>query len=66
VTDHIGISYLTRLPSDSYIQWPDKPTQDAGRAKMMAGDPEQSTHMPFDRKRMFWGDSRPILEMTAE
>ncbi|MBQ0819712.1 DUF1428 domain-containing protein, partial [Microvirga sp. HBU67558] len=50
----------------SYIQWPDKATRDAGWARMMAADPEQSTPMPFDGKRMFWGGFRPILDTAAE
>ena len=50
----------------SYIQWPDKGTRDAGWARMMAEDPEQSTPMPFDGKRMFWGGFRPILDTAAE
>ena len=50
----------------SYIQWPDKATRDAGWARMMAEDPEQSTPMPFDGKRMFWGGFRPILDTAAE
>ena len=50
----------------SFIQWPDKPTRDAGWARMMADDPEQSTPMPFDGKRMFWGGFRPILDTAAE
>jgi uncharacterized protein YbaA (DUF1428 family) len=33
---------------------------------MMAEDPEQSTPMPFDGKRMFWGGFRPILDTAAE
>ena len=50
----------------SYIQWPDKATRDAGWARMMAEDPEQSTPMPFDGTRMFWGGFRPILDTAAE
>jgi uncharacterized protein YbaA (DUF1428 family) len=50
----------------SYIQWPDKATRDAGWARMMAEDTEQSTPMPFDGKRMFWGGFRPILDTAAE
>ena len=50
----------------SYIQWPDKATRDAGWARMMAEDPAQSTPMPFDGKRMFWGGFRPILDTAAE
>ena len=50
----------------SYIQWPDKATRDAGWARMMAEDSEQSTPMPFDGKRMFWGGFRPILDTAAE
>jgi uncharacterized protein YbaA (DUF1428 family) len=50
----------------SYIQWPDKATRDVGWARMMAEDPEQSTQMPFDGKRMFWGGFRPILDTAAE
>jgi uncharacterized protein YbaA (DUF1428 family) len=50
----------------SYIQWPDKAIRDAGWARMMAEDPERSTPMPFDGKRMFWGGFRPILDTAAE
>ena len=50
----------------SYIQWPDKATQDAGWARTMAEDPEQSTPMPFDDKRMFCDGFRPILDTAAE
>jgi uncharacterized protein YbaA (DUF1428 family) len=50
----------------SYIQWPDKAIRDAGWTRMMAEDPEQSTPMPFDGKRMFWGGFRPILDTAAE
>ena len=50
----------------SYIQWPDKTTRDAGWTRMMAEDPEQSTPMPFDGRRLFWGGFRPILDTAAE
>jgi uncharacterized protein YbaA (DUF1428 family) len=50
----------------SYIQWPDKATRDAGWARLMEEDSEQSTPMPFDGKRMFWGGFRPILDTAAE
>jgi hypothetical protein len=59
-----GLSGLTvaRLAAD-----PDKATRDAGWARMMAEeDSEQSTPMPFDSKRMFWGGFRPILDTAAE
>jgi uncharacterized protein YbaA (DUF1428 family) len=50
----------------SYIQWPDKGTRDAGWARVTAEHPKQSTPMPFDGKRMFWGGFRPILDTAAE
>lgn len=46
-----------------WIEWPDKPTRDAGWAKVMADErmkPEGD--MPFDGKRMFWGGFAPILD----
>jgi uncharacterized protein YbaA (DUF1428 family) len=49
----------------SWVEWPDKPTRDAGWGKLMedermqtAGDP------PFDGKRMMWGGFAPILDET--
>ena len=45
---------------------PDKAIRDAGWARMMAEDPEPSTPMPFDGKRMFWGGFRPILDTATE
>ena len=41
-------------------------TRDAGWARVMSEDPEQSTPMPFDGKRMFWGGFRPIFDTAAE
>jgi uncharacterized protein YbaA (DUF1428 family) len=50
----------------SFVEWPDKATRDAGWGKMMQEDPGQSTPMPFDGKRMFWGGFRPMLDTAAE
>ena len=49
----------------SWIEWPDKPTRDAGMQKMMTDprmDPEK-TPMPFDGKRMIFGGFAPIVDI---
>ena len=53
----------------SWIEWPDKPTRDAGMAKMMAPDfkdermdPEKNP-MPFDGKRMIYGGFQPEVTL---
>ena len=46
----------------SWIEWPDKPTRDAGMKKMME-DPrmEAASQCPFDGKRMIFGGFVPIV-----
>jgi uncharacterized protein YbaA (DUF1428 family) len=49
----------------SWIEWPDKPTRDAGMQKMMSDprmDPEK-TPMPFDGKRMIFGGFAPVVDL---
>ena len=47
-----------------WFEWPDKPTRDAGWAKMMA-DPDMQpgqADMPFDGKRMIYGGFVPVYD----
>jgi uncharacterized protein YbaA (DUF1428 family) len=47
----------------SWIEWPDKPTRDAGMAKMME-DPRldpTANPMPFDGARMIFGGFEPVV-----
>ncbi|MGY0558425.1 MULTISPECIES: DUF1428 domain-containing protein [unclassified Lysobacter] len=49
----------------SWIEWPDKPTRDAGMEKMMKDprmDPETNP-MPFDGARMIYGGFQPVVEL---
>jgi len=46
------------------IEWPDKPTRDAGFARMMA-DPRMQGPMPFDGKRMIFGGFAPFIDIKA-
>ena len=51
----------------SWIEWPDKPTRDAGMERVMK-DPRmnpQSNPMPFDGKRMIFGGFAPVVELRA-
>jgi uncharacterized protein YbaA (DUF1428 family) len=51
----------------SWIEWPDKPTRDAGMAKVME-DPRLSPEnnpMPFDGKRLIFGGFVPVVELGA-
>ena len=45
----------------SWIEWPDKPTRDAGSARMET-DERMAGPMPFDGKRMIFGGFEPIVE----
>jgi uncharacterized protein YbaA (DUF1428 family) len=48
-----------------WFEWPDKPTRDAGWAKMMA-DPDMQpdrADMPFDGKRMIYGGFVPVYDV---
>ena len=57
----------------SWIEWPDKPTRDAGMAKMTAmmngdepTDPRMDpakNPMPFDGKRMIYGGFAPVVSL---
>lgn len=49
----------------SWIEWPDKPTREAGMKKMME-DPRMdpaSNPMPFDGKRLIYGGFMPVLTL---
>jgi uncharacterized protein YbaA (DUF1428 family) len=49
----------------SWVEWPDKPTRDAGSAKVMADprmQPDAVRDMPFDGKRMIYGGFAPVLD----
>ena len=53
----------------SWIERPDNPTRDAGKAKMKAPDfkdprmDQAKNPMPFDAKRMIFGGFTPIVEL---
>lgn len=49
----------------SWIEWPDKPTRDAGMQKMMT-DPRmdpKANPMPFDGARMIYGGFAPVVDI---
>lgn len=46
----------------SWIEWPDKPTRDAGMAAMMADPTMHAMEMPFDGARMIFGGFAPLLD----
>ena len=47
----------------SWVEWPDKPTRDAGMAKVMEDERmKPDGDMPFDGKRMIYGGFAPILD----
>jgi uncharacterized protein YbaA (DUF1428 family) len=49
----------------SWIEWPDKPTRDAGMKKMME-DPRfdpATNPMPFDGARMIYGGFEPVVDL---
>ena len=49
----------------SWIEWPDKPTRDAGMQKMMT-DPRmdpKTNPMPFDGARMVFGGFAPVVDI---
>lgn len=53
----------------SWIEWPDKPTRDAGMKKMMDSmntdprmDPAKNP-MPFDGKRLIFGGFAPVVTL---
>lgn len=52
----------------SWIEWPDKPTRDAGMAKVMndARMNMDAQAMSFDGKRLIFGGFAPIVEVAAD
>lgn len=50
----------------SWIEWPDKPTRDAGMQKMM-DDPRAAAldPMPFDGKRLIYGGFSPLVDLRG-
>ncbi|WP_443030434.1 DUF1428 domain-containing protein [Sphingomonas sp. ZT3P38] len=47
----------------SWVEWPDKPTRDAGMAKVMQDERmKPDGDMPFDGKRMIYGGFVPVLD----
>ena len=51
----------------SWIEWPDKPTRDAGMKSIMS-DPRfspDSNPMPFDGKRMIFGGFAPVVVLDS-
>lgn len=54
----------------SWVEWPDKPSRDAGMKKMMEDprmDPSNPANppMPFDGKRMIFGGFEQVYELKA-
>lgn len=50
----------------SWIEWPDKPTRDAGMEKVMS-DPRmqpEANPMPFDGQRLIYGGFAPVVELA--
>ena len=47
-----------------WIEWPSKEACDAGWEKMMSDERMQNTEMPFDGKRMIFGNFRPIVDLS--
>ena len=49
----------------SYVEWPDKATRDAAWEKMQQDErmqPDPTSPIPFDGKRMIYGGFRPVLD----
>lgn len=46
----------------SWIEWPDKPTRDAGMAKVMEDPRMHAEPMPFDGKRLIYGGFEAIVD----
>ncbi|WP_018148989.1 DUF1428 domain-containing protein [Henriciella marina] len=47
-----------------WIEWPSKEACDSGWEKMMSDERMQNTEMPFDGKRMIFGNFRPIVDLS--
>ena len=71
VTDFRGAVKATEAETVvfSWIEWPDKPTRDAGMSKMMEmmeTDPRmnpQTNPMPFDGARLIYGGFSPVVTL---
>lgn len=46
----------------AWVEWPSKPTRDAGWKNLAADGPIDPARMPFDGKRLIYGGFLPILE----
>lgn len=49
-------------PSFGFVEWPDKPTRDAGWAAIMADPRMQGKDAPFDGRRMIFGGFTPLID----
>lgn len=52
----------------SWVEWPDKPTRDAGMQAMMA-DPRMEAagqSMPFDGKRLIYGGFQMVFQLPPQ
>ena len=47
-----------------WVEWPSKEASDAGWEKMMSDERMQNIEMPFDGKRMIFGNFRPIVDLS--
>lgn len=47
----------------AWIEWPDKPTRDAGMAKMRTDPRMTGETMPFDGKRMIFGGFAAVVSL---
>jgi len=48
----------------SWIEWPDKPTREAGMEKMRSDPRMMGIPMPFDGKRLIFGGFEPVLDVA--
>ncbi|MES2442847.1 MAG: DUF1428 domain-containing protein [Pseudomonadota bacterium] len=49
----------------SWVEWPDKPTRDAGWTRLMEDERmKPDGEAPFDGKRMMWGGFVPLVDET--
>tara|TARA_Y100001947_G_C10290565_1_gene282613 strand:- start:243 stop:959 length:717 start_codon:yes stop_codon:yes gene_type:complete len=47
-----------------WIEWPSKEACDSGWEQMMSDERMQNNEMPFDGKRMIFGNFRPIVDLS--
>ena len=51
----------------SFVEWPSREVCDAAAGKMQAEvQPPSPDEMPFDGKRMIYGDFEPVVELTRQ